>query len=137
MARVLYLQWCQNCHGVDGEGHNVMARLRKPAPASFASAAWQSSNDDDAIKTIILKGGSVAGKSAAMPPPADLAKRPAFLSALVRLIRDVGGPPLLQLKIDATAKMVAQVQEARALEQGQTFVSQQGDESLSFQVKLG
>jgi hypothetical protein len=100
MARLLYQQRCQSCHGAEGHGDGMMATALKPPPASFSDPRWQASIDDDAIKAIILQGGLAVGRSAAMPPHADLARRPGILKHLVALVRSfgAGGPPLLELK---------------------------------------
>lgn len=86
-AATFFAARCRVCHGPEGRGNGPMAGTLRPPPRSFADAVWQQSTTDEAIATIILKGGAAVGRSAAMPAAPELARQPGTLAGLVRLVR--------------------------------------------------
>lgn len=89
-ARTLYGQRCALCHGAKGHGDGVAAANLRPMPRSFAVAKWQQETSDEAIETIIVKGGAAVGRSMMMPPARDLAGQTELLQALVAVVRNFG-----------------------------------------------
>lgn len=63
-----FKQLCAACHGPTGKGDGPAAVALKPKPRNFSDARWQASVKDDYLRTIIQKGGAVAGKSPMMTP---------------------------------------------------------------------
>ncbi|MGK0362823.1 MAG: cytochrome c5 [Bradymonadia bacterium] len=92
MARAikLYDRRCRMCHGTRGQGNGPAAGTLQPRPRSFVDAKWQASVDDAHLRRVILQGGAAVGLSAQMPPNADLAKKPAVVTALIAHLRVLG-----------------------------------------------
>lgn len=86
-VRHLWATRCEACHGAQGRGDGMSARLLNPRPRSLADPAWQAAVDDARVATIIVQGGAVAGLSPSMPANPDLAARPDLVRGLVELIR--------------------------------------------------
>jgi len=86
-ARQIFSGRCSPCHGATGAGDGAASAALTPHPANFREAAWQAGITDAQIEAVILQGGAAVGKSAAMPPNADLAGKPAVLTALRAMIR--------------------------------------------------
>jgi hypothetical protein len=62
-----------------------------PPPRVFTDAKWQDAVTDDAIRTVILKGGPAIGKAATMPPNPDLDTKPEVVDGLMRIVRSFKG----------------------------------------------
>lgn len=92
MARAikLYDRRCRMCHGTRGQGNGPAAGTLQPRPRSFVDKKWQASVDDVHLRKVILQGGAAVGLSAQMPPNADLAKKPAVVTALIAHLRVLG-----------------------------------------------
>jgi uncharacterized membrane protein len=86
-AKQLYEGRCAACHGAAGDGAGPAGGALVPKPRNFTDAAWQGSATDDAIATVIVKGGGAVGKSPIMPASGDLAGKPEVVAELVRLVR--------------------------------------------------
>lgn len=137
LAKQVFRSRCQSCHGAEGKGDGMMAKALRPPPASFADSAWQAGIDDDAIKTIILKGGLAVGKSPAMPPHADLARRPGVLKHLVALVRSFGasdGRPMLDVKGRSDLKVLV---DGNATKSAEGFSITRGEQTWTFAVNSG
>jgi mono/diheme cytochrome c family protein len=89
-AKKVYAARCVVCHGATGKGDGAGAANLTPKPRSFADKDWQKKVTDDAIRTVILKGGLAVGKSPTMPPQADLKAKPEVIAGLVALVRSMG-----------------------------------------------
>lgn len=89
-ATTVYNQRCALCHGAHGRGDGVAAANLRPAPRSFADAAWQEGTSDAAIREIIVRGGKAVGRSMMMPPAKDLADQDELLAGLVAIVRNFG-----------------------------------------------
>lgn len=86
-AQQIFTGRCAVCHGATGVGDGPGAAALTPRPRNFHDAAWQASVTDAQIEQIIRVGGAAVGKSAAMPPNADLEGKPAVVAALRAYIR--------------------------------------------------
>ena len=86
-ARQIFDTRCTPCHGADGTGNGPASAARIPKPRNFHDASWQASVTDAHIENIIRVGGAAVGKSAFMPPNADLVAKPAVVTALRTLVR--------------------------------------------------
>lgn len=78
---------CMNCHGRSGAGDGPQARLLDPKPRQLNNLAWQQTVTDEHLRTVIVQGGQVVGKSPLMAANPDLADKPAVVEALVAHIR--------------------------------------------------
>jgi mono/diheme cytochrome c family protein len=87
-ALEIFTSRCAACHGSSGEGDGPTSGALEPKPPDFHDAAWQESLTDAEIEKSIVKGGASVKRSMMMPSNADLASKPATVSALRELIRD-------------------------------------------------
>ena len=69
-AKGVYDDNCAGCHGPSGKGDGPAGKMLQPPPQDFATAL--KGKTDDYIKKVIKEGGAANGKSASMPPAADL-----------------------------------------------------------------
>lgn len=86
-AKLTFTQRCVVCHGSTGAGDGPGAAALEPKPRAFSDPAWQDGVTDEHIKTIIVSGGTAAGKSPLMPGNPDLKAKPEVVTELVKLIR--------------------------------------------------
>ena len=89
-AREIFSTRCAACHGVEGTGDGPGAAGLTPKPRNLRDRAWQTEASDDSIDKIIVLGGPAVGKSATMPPNADLAELKEIVTALRLHIRSLG-----------------------------------------------
>lgn len=89
-ARLLFMNVCSQCHGLEGKGDGPAAESLNPKPRNYTDPAWQKSVTDDEIKAIIVGGGQAVGKSGMMPPNPGLKGRDDVLTELVSIIRGFG-----------------------------------------------
>lgn len=89
-ARSLFESTCAVCHGPSGHGDGPAAAALNPKPRNYSDKAWQASVSDEDLRTIIVKGGAMVGKSPTMPGQPQLADQPAVVDELVALIRAFG-----------------------------------------------
>ncbi len=88
-GRNWYLRNCSACHGKTGQGDGHSSGAIQPKPRDFTQKVWQSSIDDDAMRRIIVRGGTAVGKSPYMPASSALAKKPKVLAGLIVHIRSL------------------------------------------------
>jgi mono/diheme cytochrome c family protein len=86
-AKAVFAQRCTLCHGQSGKGDGPASATLTPHPRNYQDTKWQESVTDDALREIIVKGGSGVGKSMMMPPNPDLKDKPDVVDELVRKIR--------------------------------------------------
>jgi mono/diheme cytochrome c family protein len=90
-VRQIFSTRCAGCHGPSGKGDGPIAASLTPRPRDYSDAAWQKATTDEALETVIARGGAAVQKSPMMPPSPDLAADPAALAAMVKLVRSFGG----------------------------------------------
>ncbi len=90
-AKALILTRCSPCHGATGKGDGPASATLSPKPRDFTSKEWQKTMSDGQLRSVIVKGGPVLGKSPLMPPNPDLEAKPAVVDELVKLVRGFGG----------------------------------------------
>jgi uncharacterized membrane protein len=93
LARHRFKNVCAVCHGEAGDAQTPTAAAFQVKPRNFKDAEWQKATSDEAIRTIILKGGAAVGKSATMPPNQDLEGKPEVVDELLKIVRAFGGRP--------------------------------------------
>jgi mono/diheme cytochrome c family protein len=81
----IYTRRCAACHGARGRGDGLAAQAMQPRPRDFSDASWQGTVSDDALRSVIVQGGSVRDLSASMPAHPDLNRTQQ--DALIRFIR--------------------------------------------------
>lgn len=81
------------CHGAGGKGDGTGAVTLEPRPRDLTDPEWQASVTDEQIKKVILEGGVAVGKSAQMPPHADLSAKSDVVDGLVALVRSYKHTP--------------------------------------------
>lgn len=89
-ARELWRSRCANCHGLDGHGDGPQARHLLVSPRRLSDPRWQSSVDDDHLRTVIVEGGAAVGKNPVMAPNPDLRAKPEVVEALIEHVRKLG-----------------------------------------------
>lgn len=65
--RKLYLLFCSQCHGVQGNGKGVNAKSMSVAPRNHSSSEEMAGLTDDRLFAAIKFGGTAVGKSSLMP----------------------------------------------------------------------
>ncbi|MBL8952531.1 MAG: urate hydroxylase PuuD [Myxococcaceae bacterium] len=90
LAKHKFKNVCAVCHGENGDAQTPAAAAFLVKPRNFRDPEWQKATTDEAIRTIILKGGVAVGKSATMPPNQDLEAKPEVVDELVKIIRGFG-----------------------------------------------
>jgi mono/diheme cytochrome c family protein len=91
-AEAIFNTRCVTCHGASGLGDGAAAAALNPKPRAYSDKAWQAATTDDMIAKAIVEGGAAVGKSALMPPNADLKDKPEVVKALVAKIRSFATP---------------------------------------------
>lgn len=86
-AQTKYDSTCATCHGTTGIGDGPGAVALNPKPRNYTDKAWQKSVTDEYLAKAIVGGGPAVGKSALMPPNADLADKPEVVKGLVAIVR--------------------------------------------------
>jgi mono/diheme cytochrome c family protein len=81
---------CVECHGPSGRGDGFKASQLKKKPRDFADRAWQLSEEDEELATVIVEGGAAEGYGEDMPASPDLASRPEVVAELVKIVRSFG-----------------------------------------------
>src|SRR5262247_1859578 len=81
---------CTPCHGPQGRGDGPASGSLTPRPRNFHDKQWQSAVTDEHIERIVQYGGAAVGKSPAMPANPDLGDKPAVVTALRDVIRELG-----------------------------------------------
>jgi cytochrome c5 len=89
-ARAILQSRCAACHGALGKGDGPSSATLNPRPRDFTSKEWQKTMSDGQLRSVIVKGGVVLGKSPLMPPNPDLESKPAVVDELVKLVRGFG-----------------------------------------------
>ena len=89
-AKEIFASRCVTCHGAAGKGDGIGAAALNPKPRDLSSKDWQKTVADAHVEKIILEGGPAVGKSVAMPPNPDLARKPLVVKALRAHVRSLG-----------------------------------------------
>ena len=84
----VYRSRCASCHGVSGRGDGPLAASLKPPPRDFSKSTFGRYRSDEALRQVIVGGGSVLGLSPVMPAHPELSD--AELHELVRCLRSFG-----------------------------------------------
>ena len=66
-TRDLYIRWCEQCHGHNGDGDGPNAQYLPVPPAVHHDSVKMSARSDDALYDVIAAGGLAYGKSPRMP----------------------------------------------------------------------
>ncbi|MFO0722469.1 MAG: cytochrome c [Myxococcota bacterium] len=83
----LFNQNCVACHGPTGAGDGPAAAALDPKPRKLGSADIMGKISDEQIAKVVKNGGAANGKSALMPPFAQLSD--ADVKALIAHIRSL------------------------------------------------
>ncbi|HVW26612.1 MAG TPA: c-type cytochrome [Polyangiaceae bacterium] len=86
-ANLIFRTRCVVCHGETGQGNGPGAAALKVKPRNYTDGKWQKSVTDEAIETIVVKGGGAVGKDPGMPPNPDLKDKPAVVQGLRMIVR--------------------------------------------------
>ncbi len=89
-ARFLYLTFCSQCHGVEGNGKGVNAKSMSVAPRNHTSSEEMAGLTDERVFAAIKFGGAAVGKSSLMPSWATLLTD-ADIDALVAYLHKLNG----------------------------------------------
>lgn len=84
----VYRTRCASCHGVSGRGDGPLAASLNPPPRDFSKSTFGRYRSDEALRQVIVGGGSALGQSPLMPAHPDLSD--AQLGELVRCLRSFG-----------------------------------------------
>ena len=90
-GKQLYEQRCGPCHGNDGKANTPTAKALKPAPRDHTDGAYMNKLSNDHLYKVIKQGGTAVGKSAIMPPQADLSD--AQIQNIIAFVRSIAQPP--------------------------------------------
>ncbi|MBV8586511.1 MAG: cytochrome c [Verrucomicrobia bacterium] len=86
-GRTLFETRCFVCHGRTGQGNGPAAVGLNPPPVDFTKPSWQASVSDADLMRVIKDGGAALGRSAVMPPNADLNEQQ--IEALIAFVRSL------------------------------------------------
>ncbi|MEE9614221.1 MAG: cytochrome c [Thermodesulfobacteriota bacterium] len=68
-GRRLYLQWCSQCHGIEGRGDGINSTPDlKVNPRDHTDTLFMSTRSDENLNDVIRGGGTSVAKSSIMPP---------------------------------------------------------------------
>ncbi|MDH3603256.1 MAG: cytochrome c [Candidatus Tectomicrobia bacterium] len=95
-GKELYKQRCAQCHGEDGKANTDIAKALKPVPRDHSDGAYMNALDDTHLTKVITEGGTAVGKSAIMPPQADL--KDDQVADLIAYMRSLANPPYKKTK---------------------------------------
>jgi len=87
----VYRSRCAACHGVSGRGDGPLAASLNPPPRDFSKPTFGRYRTDEALRQVIVSGGSAVGLSPLMPAHADLAE--SELEELVRCVKSFDPGP--------------------------------------------
>lgn len=90
-AKQVWETRCVTCHGPQGLGNGVNAKMLKTKPRSFRDADWQKETTDDRIRLVMIEGGGAAGLSTDMAANLDLKDKPAVVDELLAMVRSMSG----------------------------------------------
>lgn len=90
-GNALYKQRCAQCHGEDGKANTAIAKALKPAPRNHADGNYMNLLSNEHLTKVIKEGGTAVGKSAMMPPQADLTDHQ--IKTLIAFMRTIANPP--------------------------------------------
>lgn len=65
-ARDDYRKYCATCHGPEGRGDGVMARVLDPQPKDFTDTEYMKTRTDEQLYLAIKEGGGAVGLSTKM-----------------------------------------------------------------------
>jgi high-affinity iron transporter len=85
-GHVLFVKYCQLCHGPTGHGDGPGSVALNPKPRNFTQPSQFRSKNDDEVFQVISKGGAARKLSAAMPPWGTTLK-PAQIWQLIAFVR--------------------------------------------------
>ena len=89
-GRTLYLTFCAQCHGIEGNGKGVNAKAMSVAPRNHTSSEEMAGLTDERLFAAIKFGGGAVGKSSLMPSWATLLTD-ADIDALVGYLHKLSG----------------------------------------------
>ena len=72
LGRMLYLTFCSQCHGIEGNGKGLNAKSMSVAPRNHTSSDEMAGLTDERLFAAIKFGGAAVGKSSLMPSWATL-----------------------------------------------------------------
>ena len=90
-GKELYKQRCAQCHGEDGKAQTPIAKALKPVPRDHTDGAYMNALSNEHLTKVIKQGGTAVGKSAIMPPQADL--KDDQVVNLIAFMRSLANPP--------------------------------------------
>lgn len=84
----VYESRCAACHGQSGRGDGPTAIALNPPPRDLSSPTFQRYASDDALREVIVGGGTAVGLAPVMPASPDLSEEE--VDALVSCVRSFG-----------------------------------------------
>jgi mono/diheme cytochrome c family protein len=90
-GKELYKTRCAQCHGEDGKANTPIAKALQPPPRDHSNGNYMNKLDDAHLAKVIKGGGTAVGKSAIMPPQADLTDDQ--VANLIAYMRSLADPP--------------------------------------------
>ncbi len=98
VGKGLFDFYCASCHGEAGEGDGLHGYGLDPLPANLADRSSMSASSDAELYEIIHLGGTVVGRSPAMPPWKGTlnANQERCIIAFVRRLADLADTSLVE-----------------------------------------
>lgn len=87
-ARAMYQWYCTQCHGVEGKGDGINAKLIAVPPRDHTKADYLETRSDEELFQTIKLGGLATGRAPCMPAWGNTLDE-TTLRALVRYIREL------------------------------------------------